>query len=145
MSHHQTIKLEGSPYIYPTSLAAAKIINVPDYKVVNFNYLFDYASSTGQRRDRLPLYTPMKMSKYVDPFTGNWVKPMPPILFDVRGQPAGWGVSVAELHGRGPTTTHGFIGANDNVLQGYQHIDIDITVEVCDKGYIVIETPSDFV
>ncbi|KZV77119.1 hypothetical protein PENSPDRAFT_746896 [Peniophora sp. CONT] len=132
MASHQIIKLEGpqpAPYIYPKTQAAAKIINPPDYKIVNFNYLFDYARATGHHRDRLPVWGPMKKSKHFDPFTGKPYKPLPPILFDLIGHPAGWGVSVAEAFGRGETLKQTFIGGGDNVLQGYRHVEIVISFE----------------
>lgn len=128
------VKLEGpqpQPYFYPKSLAAAKIINVPDYRIINFNYLFEHAKKTGHHRDRLPLYNPMKKSKHVDPFTGKNYRTLPPILFDQIGSPAGWGVPLADAYARGPVLGETFIGANDDVLGQYRQIDMDITVEVC--------------
>ncbi|VDC02537.1 unnamed protein product [Peniophora sp. CBMAI 1063] len=125
------IKLEDpqSPYFYPKSLALAKVINVADYKVVNYNYLFEHARKQGKHRDRLPLYNPMKMSKHIDPWTGQKYTPLPPILFDLVGQPAGWGINVGDAYARGPTLGQSLIGGNDLVLQGYRHIEIEINVE----------------
>ena len=127
------IKLEGPdspPIIYPKLPVQSKVITPVDYKVVNFNYLFDYAKSNGKHRDRVPLWKPMKESKHIDPFSGKKYKPLPPILFDFAGQPAGWGVPVGDILGHGSAVMQSLVGHSDMVLDGYRQHEVTVVVQV---------------